>query len=196
MKYRIILLLILCTVFLTACGNRSESATIIPESPWPSHAPDATPYVRLQSETSGMQIPENGQGQAENYGSYEEFIRSIYAEEGNFYGKDWELQMFRELPQDEPYPFVIHTNAMLQGTDTVDDHIALAQKFVELGCEAKVKEMRSVEDGKEYLAWVTIITTTPSHLWELSDSLDEQLHVEQLYESVDIRFDTVVWPEE
>ena len=196
MKYRIILLLILCTVFLTACGNRSESATITLESPWPSHAPDATPYVRLQSETSGMQIPENGQGQAENYGSYEEFIRSIYAEEGNFYGKDWELQMFRELPQDEPYPFVIHTNAMLQGTDTVDDHIALAQKFVELGCEAKVKEMRSVEDGKEYLAWVTIITTTPSHLWELSDSLDEQLHVEQLYESVDIRFDTVVWPEE
>jgi len=196
MKYRIILLLILCTVFLTACGNQSESATITPESPWPSHAPGATPYVRLQSETSGMPVPENGQGQADHYESYEDFIRSIYAEEGNFYGKDWELQMFRNLPQDEPYPFVIHTYAMLQGADTIDDHIALAQKFVELGCEAKVKEMRSVEDGKEYLAWVTIITTTPSHLWELSDSLEEQLLVEQLYQSVDIRFDTVVWPEE
>ena len=56
--------------------------------------------------------------------------------------------------------------------------------------------MRGVADGKESLAWVTIITTTPSHLWELSDSLEEQLHVEQLYQSVDIRFDTVVWPEE
>ena len=196
MKHRIILLLFLCTVFLTACENLSESATITPESPWPSHAPGATPYVRLQSETSGMPAPENGQGQAGHYESYEDFIHSIYAEEGNFYGKDWELQMFRDLPQDEPYPFVIHTYAMLQGADTIDDHIALAQKFVELGCEAKVKEMRSVEDGKEYLAWVTIITTTPSHLWELSDSLEEQLHVEQLYQSVDIRFDTVVWPEE
>lgn len=195
MKHRIMLPLLLCTVLLTACGNRSESATITPESSWPSHAPDATPYVQLQSESNGMPDPENGQGQAENYGNYEDFIRSIYAEEGDFYGKDWELEMFKNLPQDEPYPFVVRTNAMLQGADTVNDHIALAQKFVELGCEAKVKEMRSVEDGKEYLAWVTIITTTPSHLWELSECLDEHLHVEQLYESVDIRFDTVVWPE-
>ncbi|MBQ9663727.1 MAG: hypothetical protein IJV40_11315 [Oscillospiraceae bacterium] len=196
MKHRIILLFFLCTVFLTACGNRSESATITPESPWPSHAPDATPYVRFQSEANGIPAPENEQGQTENYGSYEEFIHSIYAVEGKFYGKDWELQMFKDLPQDEPYPFVIRTNAMLQGADSVDDHIALAQRFAELDCEAKVKEMRRVEDGKEYLAWVTIITTTPSHLWKLSDSLEEQLHVEQLYQSVDIRFDTVVWPEE
>ena len=73
MKHRIILLFFLCTVFLTACGNRSESATITPESPWPSHAPDATPYVRLQSETSGMPAPKNGQGQADHYESYEEW---------------------------------------------------------------------------------------------------------------------------
>ena len=56
--------------------------------------------------------------------------------------------------------------------------------------------MRSIEDGKEYTAWVTIITTTPSHFWEISSSLDEKLHIEQLYKSVDIRFDTVVWPED
>jgi hypothetical protein len=143
-----------------------------------------------------MPSSETEQGQAGHYESYEDIIRSIYAEEGNYYGKDSELQMFRELPQDEPYPFVVHTNAMLQGADTVDDHIALAQKFVELGCDAKVKEMRSVEDGIEYRAWVTIITTTPSHFWEISSSFEEKLHVEQLYKSVDIRFDTVVWPEE
>lgn len=119
MKHRIILLLFLCTVFLTACGNRSESATITSESPWPSHAPDATPYVRLQSEANGMPAPENGQDQTEDYESYEDIIRRIYAKEGNFYGKDWELQMFKDLPQDEPYPFVIRTNAMLQGADTV-----------------------------------------------------------------------------
>ena len=196
MKQRITLLVILCMVFLAACGNHSESATITTVSPWPSHAPDATPYVRLQSEASEMPSSETEQGQAGHYESYEDLIHSIYAEEGNYYGKDWELQMFRELPQEEPYPFVVRTNAMLQGADSVDDHIALAQRFVELGCEAKVKEMRSVEDGKEYKAWVTIITTTPSHFWGISSSLDEKLHIEQLYKSVDIRFDTVVWPED
>ncbi|MBQ6609695.1 MAG: hypothetical protein IJH70_04610 [Oscillospiraceae bacterium] len=196
MKQRRFFLLFLCTFFLTACGNHSESAEITTASPWPSHAPEATPYVRLQSETNGLPSPESEQGQTEHEESYENFIRSVFAEEGNYYGKNWELQMFKDLPQDEPYPFVVRTNAMLQGADTVEDHIALAKKFAELGCDAKVKEMRSVEDGKEYLAWVTIITTTPSHLWELSDSLEEQLHVEQLYQSVDIRFDTVVWPEE
>ena len=105
------------------------------------------------------------------------------------------MQMFRELPQDEPYSFVVRTDAMLQGADTLDDHIALAQIFAGLGCEAKVKEMRSIEDGKKFTAWVTIITTTPAHFWEISGSLKEKLHVEQLYQSVDIRFDTVVWPE-
>ena len=196
MKHRIMLLLFLCTFFLTACRNRSEAATIETVSPWPSHAPEATPYVRLQSEEGELPGPESEAGRSDQYESYEDIMRRIYAEEGNYYGKDWEMQMFRELPQDEPYSFVVRTNAMLQGADTLDDHIALAQKFSELGCEAKVKEMRSVEAGKEYSAWVTIITTTPSHFWEISSSLDEKLHVEQLYKSVDIRFDTLVWPEE
>ena len=196
MKQRRFFLLFLCTFFLTACGNHSESAEITTASPWPSHAPDATPYVRLQAEPGGRPSPESEQSPTEHEKSYEDFIRSIYAEEGNYYGKDWELQMLKDLPQDEPYPFVVHTMAMLQGADTVEDHIALAKKFVELGCDAKVKEMRRVEEGKEYTAWVTIITTTPSHFWEISSSMNEKLDVEQLYESVDIRFDTVVWPEE
>ena len=177
MKRRITLLFILCMIILVACGKRPEAATLVTASPWPSHAPGATPYIRLQTEAGGMPNPETHQGPVEYSESYEDFIRSI------------------ELPQDEPYPFVVRTNAMLQGADTLDDHIALAEKYSELGCEAKVKEMHSVEDGKEHTAWVTIITTTPSHFWEISGSLSEKLHVEQLYKSVDIRFDTVVWPE-
>ena len=195
MKRKVTLLFILCMIILAACGKRPEAATLVTASPWPSHAPGATPYIRLQTEAGGMPNPETHQGPVEYSESYEDFIRSIYAEEGNYYVIDWELEMFKSLPQDKPYPFVVRTNAMLQGADTLDDHIALAQKFSELGCEAKVKEMHSVEDGKEHTAWVTIITTTPSHFWEISDSLSEKLHVEQLYKSVDIRFDTVVWPE-
>ena len=196
MKGRMILLFILCMAFLAACGNSSDPADAAAGSTWPDHAPEATPYVRLQSEAAGSTDPQSGQGQTEQYESYEDLKRRMYDEEGNYSAKDWELQMFRELPQDKPYPFVVHTNAMLQGADTVEDHIALAQEFVDLGCEAKVKEMRSIEDGKEYTAWTTIITTTPAHFWEISGSLDEKLFVEQLYKSVDIRFDTVVWPED
>lgn len=190
MKHKMILFFVVCAVFLTACGSPSGSATAVTESPWPSHAPDATPYVRLKGEAMPAQ---------DEVGESAEPITfdSLYTTEGDFYGNKWEMQMFREeLPQDEPYRFVIRTNAMLSGGDTADDHIALAKRFTELGCEAKVKEMRSIEDGQEYIAWVTIVTTTPSHLWELSDSLGEQLHVEQLYPQVDTRFETQIWPEE
>ena len=69
------------------------------------------------------------------------------------------------------------------------------QKFIDLGCEAKVKEMYSVEQGQVYTGWATVIITTPAHMWEISQSLGEQIFLEQLYESVDIRFDKVVWPE-
>lgn len=190
MKHKLILLSVMCALFLTACGNSSGTAAVETESPWPSHAPDATPYVRLKDEAEPA---------PDEVGESSEPITfdSLYTTEGDFYGNKWEMQMFREeLPQDEPYRFVIRTNAMLSGGDTADDHIALAKRFTELGCEAIVKEMRSIEDGQEYIAWVTIVTTTPSHLWELSDSLGEQLHVEQLYPQVDTRFETQIWPEE
>lgn len=195
MKQRITLVFILCMVFLAACGNHSEPATVTAVSASPGSAPDATPSVQPQPEADGMPGSETGQDQPRHYESYEDLIRSTYAVDGNYYGNESELQMFRKLPQDEPYPFVVRTFAMLQGADTVEDHIVLAQKFVELGCEAKVKEMRGIEDGTEYRAWVTIITTTPSHFWDINSSLDEKLHVEQLYKSVDNRFDAVVWPE-
>ena len=191
MKRMAILPLFLCLVFLAACGGSAATAADASAAPWPSHAPEATPYVRLQTEPAAAPPSEEG----EQHESWEELLQSMYTEEGDFYGKDWEMQMFRELPQDEPYAFVVRTNAMLQGADTLDDHIALAQKFTDLGCEARVKEMRSVEEGQEHTAWVTVITTSPAHIWEISDSLGETLHIEQLYKSVDIRFDKVVWPE-
>ena len=152
MKQKTVLLVILCMVFLTACGSRSESVTVTEASPWPSHAPGATPYVRLEIENNEMPASEDTQNTASQYESYEDFINSVYTTEGDLYAKKWELAMFKEeLPQDEPYSFAVHTNAMLTGSDTSDDHIALAKKFAELGCEAIVKEMRSVEDGKNTL---------------------------------------------
>ena len=192
MKQKAILLFLFCLVFLAACGGSAEPAAAASEVPWPSHAPEATPYVRLQTEPAAAPPSET---EGEHYDNWEELLRNMYTVEGDLYAINWEMEMFRELPQDEPYAFVVHTSAMLRGADTLDDHIALARKFIDLGCEAKVKEMHSVEEGQEYTAWVTVITATPAHIWKISGSLGETLHIEQLYKSVDIRFDKVVWPE-
>ena len=194
MKRRMILPLLLCLVFLAACGGSAAPAAVS-AAPWPSHAPEATPYVRPLAEPAAAPPSEAEREEGEHYDGWEERLHSMYTEEGDFCGKDWEMQMFRELPQDEPYAFVIHTDAMLRGADTLDDHIALAQKFIALGCEAKVKEMYSVEEGQENIGWVTVITATPAYIWEISKGLGEQVFLEQLYKSVDIRFDKVVWPE-
>ena len=180
-------------VLLAACGSQPGVADVVSAEPWPSHAPDATPYVRLQSEAAPSPEEESeGGGDFENM---EDFLRSIYAEEGSFYAKDWEMQMFRELPQDEPYNYVVHTDAMLRGEDTAEDHIRLAEQFAGLGCEARVKEMHAVYEGKEEVGWVTIVTTSPAHLWELSDEMGQPLHIEQLYPQVDARFESQIWPE-
>ena len=195
MKRKAFLPFLLCLVFLAACGSPSAPAAAETGAPWPSHAPETTPYVRLQTEPAAAPPSEAEREEGEHYDSWEELIQSMYTAEGDFYGIDWEMQMFRELPQDEPFAFVVHTAAMLQGADSLEDHIALAQKFIDLGCEAKVKEMYSVEQGQVYTGWATVIITTPAHMWEISESLGEQIFLEQLYESVDIRFDKVVWPE-
>ena len=190
MKRKAILPFLLCLVFLAACGSSSAPAATETGTPWPSHAPEATPYVRLQTEPAAAP-PEEG----EQHESWGDLLQSMYTAEGDFYAINWEMEMFWKLPQDEPYSFVVHTAAMLQGADSLEDHIALAQKFIDLGCEAKVKEMYSVEQGQVYTGWATVIITTPAHVWEISESLSEQIFLEQLYESVDIRFDKVVWPE-
>ena len=179
---------------LSACGGNPNTANIVSSSPWPSHEPEATPFIRLKSEVSSAPYPE-AEGHVKVFASEEEMIRSIYAVEGKLYFKDWELQMFKELPQEEPYDFVIRTDVMLNGGDTVEDYIRLAQQFSDLGCQTRVKEMRAVFEGQEEFGWITIVNTTPSHLWELSTQVEDWLHVEQLYPQVDLRFETQIWPE-
>ena len=191
MKKTVALIACLCGFLLSACGNQPGRADIVGTEAWPSHAPGATPYVRLKNEAQAEREEEPD----EHYNTYEELLRSMYAEEGDFYAKDWEMQMFRDLPQGEPYSFVVHTDVMLRGEDTLEEHILLAQKFADMGCAAKVKEMRAVYEGQEEIGWVTIVTTTPAHLWELSDRIGQRLHIEQLYPQVDARFEKTVWPE-
>ena len=188
------LLFAFCGLLLCSCGQRMDTPASAGQ-PWPSHAPESTPYVCTREEAVHRHLEESLQDSDRGGESWEETLDSIYSFKGCFRMKDWEKKMFEELPQDEPYNFVIHTLRFLRGDGGLEEHIALAQEFVNLGCEAQVKQMDAIQDGKHTIDYITVVTATPAHMWELADTMDQFLFIEQLYESVDYRFDTVVWPE-
>jgi len=173
---------------LTLAGCSHAGAAAAPSAkPWPTHAPDATPYVRTYS-AEEVQTPAHAEAEP-----IEVFWESIYARFGNFYAKDWELDMFRALPQDVPYDFVPHTPPF--GLDE-GEAMRMARLFDGLdGCEAKVIAMHQITDGLDDWGYLTVVTMTPARLFELSETLEETFMFEQFYESVRERFDIDYWPD-
>ena len=126
----------------------------------------------------------------------QELLRYMYDEVGKFYFIDWEHEMFLELPQDEPFRFVVQ---LKQNNDpqsiTRSVCVRAAEEFTELGCECEVRVQRSVEYGVTFEHYICIVTMTPAKMWELSETAENMYFIEQLYESVDQRFTETVWPE-
>lgn len=196
---RALCLVLLSLALLSGCGSPAAEAPMptAAASPWGEvQRAEATPYVRTAQMQQAAAPTEEQEDKV--YESYEDFIREIYAVKGSFYFKDWELEMFESLPQDEPYSFVPRADRFYfeNGQYEEADYIAFAEQFVEAGCEAKVKKLYSLEDGYEDISYLVIVTTTPAHLWELSEGWPEWVYVEQLYPEVDLRYDIPVWPEE
>lgn len=194
MRKHFVLSAALCALLLLCCCGQRATESAPTAMPWPSHAPEATPFVRSREEAKLRHLEEEAREQPSE-SSWEEMLERIYVYVGKFRFKDWEKEMFEQLPQDEDFSFVVHTPQFLRGRGELADYVELARRFADAGCEAKVKRMDAVQDGVQTIGYVTVVTTTPAHLWELAESMDELLFVEQLYESVDYRFDTVVWPE-
>ena len=190
MKIKHIALIPALCILLCACGEKPGTASES-VSAWPPHAPDATPYVRLYSEPE-----QTADDSAAVYSSLEDMYKELYEQVGCFWFKDWELEMFRGLPQDEPYSFVVHNEASLSDMSEPELLIPDAEKFTALGCDAEIRAMCAVEGGKERYAYTMIVRTEPEHLWEISGAVDGLYVVEQLYPSVDVRFDIHVWPGE
>lgn len=205
---RALCLMLLALTLLSGCGSAAaEPQPTAAASPWGEvQRAEAVPYVCTQEQRkAAARAEEQEPAEEAEFSSYEEFLRKLYVEKGSFYFKDWELEMFEALPQDEPYAFVPHTDRFRYTFDRngkphynfeESDYIAFAEQFVEAGCEARVKKLQSVEDGTEYIHYITIVTTTPAHLWELAEDWPERLSIEQLYPEVDLRFDIPVWPAE
>ncbi len=164
---------------------RAEAAP----SPWPTHAPEATPYVRVFSEADVPRAEE-----AEHFESMEDLWSSIYEEFGRFYAKRDELEMFRSLPQDKPYSFVPHSPRF-----TLDEGEAMrmARLFDKLeGCEVKVIALHQLVDGLDDWGFLTVVTMTPARLFELSEELDESFMFEQFHDEVRERFDIDYWSDD
>lgn len=177
---------LLLALALSGCSHAGAAAA--PSAmPWPTHAPDATPYVRTYR-AEDAQTPEHTEAE-----SIEVFWESIYARFGNFYAKDWELEMFRALPQDVPCDFVPHSP---QFHLDEGESMRMARFFDGLdGCEAKVIAMHQIVDGLDDWGYLTVVTMTPARLFELSETVEEMYMFEQFYESVRERFDIDYWPD-
>ena len=181
-------LLLILALALAGCAQAGTGAAPAVAGSWPTHAPDATPYVRTAS-AQPAPAPEEG----ETYESFGALWDDIYERFGNFHARKEELEMFRQLPQEEPYAFVPHSPLFVLDEG---EAMRMARLFDALeGCEARVIAMRQIVDGNEDWGFLTVVTMTPARLFELSEQLDEPFFFEQFYPQVEERFDIAYWPE-
>lgn len=173
-----VLLLLLLLAFK---GAEAEAAP----QPWPTHAPDATPYVHIFTPEVAPPPPDTDAV----YITWDD----LYARFGHFYARTEELEEFRALPQDEPYSFVSHSER--SGLDE-GETMRMAQLFDrQEGVEARVLAMHSISSGLDDWSFLCVIETTPARLFELSEEMDETFMFERFYDAVRERFDIPYWPD-
>ena len=104
-----------------------------------------------------------------------------------------ELELFRALPQDEPYSFVPHS---LRFVLDEGEALRMAELFDgQEGCQARVVAMHQISDGLDDWGFLTVMDCTPARLFELSEEISEQFLFEQFYPAVRERFDVDYWPD-
>lgn len=180
------LILIPILTLALAAGARAEAAPV--QKPWPTHAPEATPYVRINDGTSVYA----GEVEPVEFESIEDMWGHFYTQFGRFYSRDEELEMFRNLPQDEPYSFVPHS-ARFELDE--GEAMRMARYFDALdGVDTRVIAMHQLIDGRHDWGYITVVTMTPARFFELSEEAGEPFMIEQFYDAVRERFDIDYWP--
>ena len=159
---KVLPLFLLVTLTVMGCAR----ADLPEETPtagfWPTHAPGATPYIRT-APAEREPVP----AEAETYVSIEALWGDIYEEFGHFYAKKYELELFRSLPQDEPFSFVPHSPRFVLDEG---EALRMAMLFDGLeGCEARVIALKQIVDGQDDWGFLTVLTMTPARLFELSE---------------------------
>ena len=179
-------LILIPMLSLALLSGTAEAAPI--QKPWPTHAPEATPYVRVNDSTAVYA----GEAEPMVFESIEESWAHFYTQFGRFYARGEELEMFRNLPQDEPYPFVPHS-ARFELDE--GEAMRMARYFDALdGVDARVIAQHTLFEGLDTWDYLTVVTMTPARFFELSEEAGEPFLFEQLHDGVRERFDVDYWP--
>jgi len=187
MKRKILNTALLCSLLTLALAGQAHAADTTAK-PWPTHAPEATPFVRVND---GSAVYE-GQAEPVVYESIEDMWGHFKTRFGRFYARDEELEMFRALPQDKPYPFVPHS---VRFELDEGEAMRMARYFDALdGVDARVIAQHTLLDGQDDWGYITVVTMTPARFFELSEEAGEPFSFEQLYDGVRERFDVDYWP--
>ena len=175
-------ILLLFSLLLAGCAGAKAAPAA---KPWPTHAPEATPYVRVFTPEAAPPPPDTD--------AVCITWDDLYARFGNFYARTEELEEFRALKPDEPYSFVSHSER--SGLDE-GETMRMARLFDrQEGVEARVLAMHSLANGLDDWSFLCVIDTTPARLFELSEEMDETFMFEQFYDGVRERFDISYWPD-
>jgi len=187
MKRKILNTALLCSLLTLALAGQAHAADGAAK-PWPTHAPEATPFVRVND---GSAVYE-GEPEPVYDESPEDFWSRFHEKVGRFYVRGEELEMFRALPQDEPYPFVPHS---VRFELDEGEAMRMARTFDALdGVDARVIAQHTLLDGQDDWGYITVVTMTPARFFELSEEAGEPFSFEQLYDGVRERFDVDYWP--
>ena len=186
MKRKIVASILIPMLSLALLSGTAEAAPI--QKPWPTHAPEATPYVRVNDSTAVYE----GEAEHVEFESIEDMWSHFHEKIGRFYVRGEELEMFRNLPQDVPYPFVPHS---VRFELDEGEAMRMARTFDALdGVDARVIAQHTLLDGQDDWGYITVVTMTPARFFELSEEAGEPFSFEQLYDGVRERFDVDYWP--
>ena len=95
MKRKIVGSILVPLLSFTILSAAAEASPIT--KPWPTHAPEATPYVRV-FEDSAVQ---EGQAEPVEFESIEDMWSHFHEKHGRLYARREELEMFHNHPQNE-----------------------------------------------------------------------------------------------
>lgn len=71
-----------------------------------------------------------------------------------------------------------------------------AKMFADLGCKTEVRRYSASVDGEQASSNICLVTTTPEHLWEISDKVEPFCLVEDASDALRERFDELMWSSE
>ena len=175
-----------CALLTLALAGQAQAEPAA--RPWPTHAPEATPFVRVNDGTAVYE----GEAEPVYDESPEDFWSRFHEKVGRFYVRGEELEMFRNLPQDVPYPFVPHS---VRFELDEGEALRMARTFAALdGVDARVIAQHTIFEGQDDWGYLTVVTMTPARFFELSEQVDEPFYIEQFYDGVRERFDVEYWP--